>query len=46
VMVDIDSHQLLSKGCSSMAVVNAVNAQNVILPAGTVKIDGPSTTSN
>jgi multidrug efflux pump subunit AcrB len=40
VMVDIDSHQLLAKGLSPMDVVNAVNAQNVILPSGTAKIGG------
>jgi multidrug efflux pump subunit AcrB len=38
VMVDIDSHELLAKGLSPMDVVTAVNAQNVILPAGTAKI--------
>jgi multidrug efflux pump subunit AcrB len=38
VMVDIDSHELMSKGLSPMDVVNAVNAQNVILPSGTAKI--------
>jgi multidrug efflux pump subunit AcrB len=38
VMVDIDSHQLLSEGLSPTDVVNAVNAQNVILPSGTAKI--------
>jgi multidrug efflux pump subunit AcrB len=38
VMVDIDSHELISKGLSPMDVVNAVNAQNVILPSGTAKI--------
>src|SRR6201994_3162884 len=38
VMVDIDSHELLSKGLSPMDVVNAVNAQSVILPSGTAKI--------
>jgi multidrug efflux pump subunit AcrB len=38
VMVDIDSHQLMAKGLSPMDVVNAVNAQNVILPSGTAKI--------
>src|SRR5580693_4981518 len=38
VMVDIDSHELLAKGLSPMDVVNAVNAQNVILPSGTAKI--------
>src|SRR5690242_15037690 len=38
VMVDIDSHELLAKGLAPMDVVNAVNAENVILPAGTAKI--------
>src|SRR5260370_12360913 len=38
VMVDIDSSQLMAKGLSPMDVVNAVNAQNVILPSGTAKI--------
>jgi multidrug efflux pump subunit AcrB len=38
VMVDIDSQQLMSKGLSPLDVVNAVNAQNVILPSGTAKI--------
>src|SRR4051794_29758018 len=37
-MVDIDPHELLAKGLSPIDVVNAVNAQNVILPSGTVKI--------
>lgn len=38
IMVDIDSQQLTSKGLSATDVVNAVNAQNVILPSGTAKI--------
>jgi multidrug efflux pump subunit AcrB len=38
IMVDIDSSQLKSKGLSPVDVVNAVNAQNVILPSGTAKI--------
>jgi multidrug efflux pump subunit AcrB len=38
VMVDIDSNQLIAKGLSPLDVVNAVNAQNVILPSGTAKI--------
>jgi multidrug efflux pump subunit AcrB len=38
IMVDIDSQQLTAKGLSSTDVVNAVNAQNVILPSGTAKI--------
>src|ERR1700712_1650291 len=38
VMVDIDSNRLLSRGLTPSDVVNAVNAQNVILPSGTAKI--------
>ncbi|QNI37998.1 efflux RND transporter permease subunit [Edaphobacter albus] len=38
IMVDIDSSQLKSKGLSPVDVVNAVNAQNVIVPSGTAKI--------
>src|SRR6202158_1154800 len=38
IMVDIDSTRLKSEGLSPLDVVNAVNAQNVILPSGTAKI--------
>ncbi len=38
VMVDIDSRALQAKGLSPLDVVNAVNAQNLILPTGTAKI--------
>ncbi len=38
VMVDIDSRALQSKNLSPLDVVNAVNAQNLILPTGTAKI--------
>jgi multidrug efflux pump subunit AcrB len=38
IMVDIDSNALQSKGLSPLDVVNAVNAQNLILPGGTAKI--------
>jgi len=38
VMVDIDPQKLYGKGLSPTDVSNAVNAQNVILPAGTQKI--------
>jgi CzcA family heavy metal efflux pump len=38
IMVDIDSKALQSKGLSPLDVVNAVNAQNLILPGGTAKI--------
>jgi multidrug efflux pump subunit AcrB len=38
VMVDIDPQKLYGKGVSPADVSNALNAQNVILPAGTQKI--------
>jgi multidrug efflux pump subunit AcrB len=38
VMVDIDPQKLYGKGISPADVSNALNAQNVILPAGTEKI--------
>jgi multidrug efflux pump subunit AcrB len=38
VMVDIDPQKLFGKGLSPADVSNALNAQNVILPAGTQKI--------
>jgi multidrug efflux pump subunit AcrB len=38
VMVDIDPQKLYGKGVSPADVSNALNAQNVILPAGTEKI--------
>ena len=38
VMVDIDSRKLQSKSLSPLDVVNAVNAQNLVLPTGTAKI--------
>ncbi|HTH74063.1 MAG TPA: efflux RND transporter permease subunit [Trinickia sp.] len=40
VSVDIDTRALLAKGLTPLDVVNAVNAQNLILPTGTAKI-GP-----
>ena len=40
ITVDIDSAALQSKGLSATDIVNAVNAQNLILPSGTVKL-GP-----
>jgi multidrug efflux pump subunit AcrB len=36
--VDIDSAALQSKGLSPVDIVNAINAQNLILPTGTVKL--------
>jgi multidrug efflux pump subunit AcrB len=39
VMVNLDSGLLQSKGLSPQDVVNAVNAQNVVAPSGTAKID-------
>jgi multidrug efflux pump subunit AcrB len=38
VMVDLDPQKLFGKGLSPADVSNALNAQNVILPAGTEKI--------
>ncbi len=39
IQVDIDLHALQAKGLSPVDVVNAVGAQNLILPAGTAKLD-------
>ncbi len=38
ISVDIDSTALQSKGLSPVDIVNAINAQNLILPTGTVKL--------
>lgn len=38
VQVDLDTAALQSKGLSPLDVVNAISAQNLILPAGTAKI--------
>lgn len=38
VSVDIDTPALLAKGLTPSDIVNAVNAQNLILPGGTAKI--------
>src|SRR5580692_7964179 len=38
IMVDIDPARLLARGLTPMDVVNAVNTQNLTLPAGTAKI--------
>jgi len=38
VMVDIDSRALQAKRLSPLDVVNAINAQNLVLPTGTAKI--------
>ncbi len=40
VSVDIDTKALQAKGLSAVDIVNAVNAQNLILPTGTAKL-GP-----
>ncbi len=37
IMVDIDPAKLVAKGLTPLDVVNAVNAQNLTLPAGTAK---------
>jgi multidrug efflux pump subunit AcrB len=41
ISVDLDNAALLARGLSPLDVVNAVNAQNLILPSGTVKM-GPT----
>ncbi|KWC68783.1 efflux RND transporter permease subunit [Burkholderia ubonensis] len=38
VAVDIDSKALMSKGLTPADIVNAVNAQNLVLPTGTAKM--------
>jgi multidrug efflux pump subunit AcrB len=38
VMVDLDTSKLYAYGISPLDVSNAINAQNLILPAGTTKI--------
>src|SRR5882757_3237457 len=38
VQVDLDTNALQAKGMSPMDVVNAISAQNLILPSGTSKI--------
>jgi multidrug efflux pump subunit AcrB len=39
ISVDLDTSALLAKGLTPNDIVNAVNAQNLILPSGTVKIE-------
>jgi multidrug efflux pump subunit AcrB len=39
VQVDLDLHALQAKGLSPVDVVNAISAQNLIAPSGTIKID-------
>ncbi len=38
ISVDLDTEALLAKGLTPADVVNAVNTQNLILPAGTIKL--------
>jgi multidrug efflux pump subunit AcrB len=38
IMVDLDPAKLLAKGLTPLDVANAVNAQNLTIPAGTAKI--------
>ena len=38
IQVDLDLHALQARGLSASDVVNAISAQNLILPAGTAKI--------
>ena len=40
ILVDLDSAALQAKGLSPVDIVNAINAQNLILPTGTAKL-GP-----
>ncbi len=40
IMVDLDMQALNAKGLSPIDVSNAINAQNLILPAGTAKMGG------
>jgi len=39
IQVDLDLNALEAKGLSPVDVVNAINAQNLIAPSGTMKID-------
>ncbi|MGA3135376.1 MAG: efflux RND transporter permease subunit [Terracidiphilus sp.] len=39
VQVDLDLHALQAKGLSPVDVVNAISAQNLIAPSGTMKVD-------
>jgi multidrug efflux pump subunit AcrB len=39
IQVDLDLNALQAKGLSPVDVVNAVNAQNIIVPSGTMKVD-------
>jgi multidrug efflux pump subunit AcrB len=39
IQVDLDLHALQEKGLSPADVINAVDAQNLIVPSGTMKID-------
>ena len=38
ISVDLDTNALMAKGLSPLDVINAVNAQNLILPSGTAKM--------
>src|SRR6202140_3933081 len=40
ISVDLDTNALLAKGLTPNDVVNAVSAQNLVLPSGTAKIGG------
>jgi multidrug efflux pump subunit AcrB len=39
IQVDLDLHALQAKGLSPSDVINAITAQNIIAPSGTMKID-------
>ena len=38
IMVDMDQNALLAKGITPLDITNAINAQNVTLPSGTLKV--------
>ncbi len=46
ISVDIDTQAMLAKGMTPADVVNAVNAQNLILPGGTAKLEATEFTVN
>ena len=39
ILVDLDLHALQARGLSPADVVNAIGAQNLIAPSGTMKVD-------
>ena len=39
ISVDLDAHAIQANGMTSSDVINAISAQNLVLPSGTAKID-------